>query len=195
MNTMCNSLGYDEFLKFCRDFRLSSCVLSALEIGEVFLSCVPETGGHDELPKLDFGGFWTALVHCSIIGFSKQDSKLGTRGASKAASLRPAVSSASRTSPQDKLRALLLFMWRSINEALPAALKAGEFTGQTTYFGHLMRGAMLFNNKFTAMWKSDGYRDYLSTRTEDTRSAEDVLRDLLDDGGFGAGTGEVDFDA
>lgn len=40
-NTMTDALGYQEFLRFAKDFNLSSSViLSTLELGDIFLSCV-----------------------------------------------------------------------------------------------------------------------------------------------------------
>ena len=39
-----------------------------------------------------------------------------------------------------------------------------------------MHGGVLFNSRFAAMWRSDGYRDYLSRKSGKGGSAEITLR-------------------
>ena len=67
-------------------------------------------------------------------------------------------------------------MWRSINEAVP---KAMEERAISTYAGDLIQGAMHFNNRFVEMWRSEGYRDYLSPAGTEREEARSVLGRLL----------------
>eukprot|EP00944_MAST-04C_sp_MAST-4C-sp1_P011883 g11883.t1 len=156
VNSMKECLGYNEFLRFALDFNLSSnVILSTLEIGDIYLSSIKVTDGHENIRKLTFAEFWEALVRCALVAYSK----------------------ISNASPGDKIRGLFLYMWRSINDTVPRAIE--ERRNVTTYMGDLINGSMAFNVKFTAMWAKDGYRDYLSPKPLAREEARDVLSRLL----------------
>lgn len=155
-NSMKSALGYSEFLKFASDFDLSnSVILSTRELGDIYLSCLRMAKPGAHLAKLDFVGFWEALVRCAMRAYSK----------------------ISHSTPVDRVRGLFLYMWRSITRSVPRAFD--ERKSVTTYAGDLLAGAMLFNKRFTAMWADDDYRDYLVPVAMKEESGKDVLSRLL----------------
>lgn len=161
-NSMKDSLGYGEFLRFAADFSLSSSViLSTLEIGDIYLSSLRPIEGEQTVRKLSFVEFKEALVRCALVAYSK-------------------ISDASIL---DKIRGLFLYMWRSINKSVPKAMD--RRSNSSTYHGDLLAGAVLFNKRFTAQWAADGYRDYLSSESEEAETGKTVLGRLLLRGGAG----------
>lgn len=132
--TRCCARRYREFLRFAKDFNLSSSViLSTLEIGDIFLTCVELTSGEDQIGKLSPRRFREALLRSALVAYSK-------------------ISAATVV---DKLKGLFLYMWRAMNDNVPKNFAQGQIS---TYSGSLMAGAMTFNTRFTAMWQQDGYR-------------------------------------
>ena len=157
-NKMTEALSYSDFLKFAMDFHLSSTIiLSSIEIGDIYLTVIRSGKGQAQsglVRKLSFEEFMEAIVRCAITAYSK----------------------ISKSSVADKLRGLFLYMWRAINKTVPKALEYRK--GTSTYGGDLMRGAMLFNSKFTSAWSADGFRDYLSPEVKIKDPARVVLSRL-----------------
>jgi hypothetical protein len=155
-NSMKEALGYHELLKFASDFDLSnSVILSTLEIGDIYLSSIKSVQPDSTIRKLNFPEFWEVLIRCALIAYSKiSDSTI-----------------------LDKIRGLFLYMWRSMNQAIPRAFN--ERRNVSTYAGDLLAGAMLFNKRFTAQWAADGHRDYLSPEVRPFESGKTVLARLM----------------
>jgi hypothetical protein len=153
---MKEALGYAEFLKFAQAFDLSSnTILSTIELGDIYLSSVKTTDPSATMHKLTFPEFWESLVRCALVAYGK-------------------ISSVTIV---DKIRGLLLYMWRAINGSVPKAW--GDVRrGGSTNPGDLLAGAMLFNKRFTAVWAADGYRDYLSPPPLAAEDGQTVLARL-----------------
>eukprot|EP00753_Platysulcus_tardus_P010386 PLAT2620.1.p1 GENE.PLAT2620.1~~PLAT2620.1.p1 ORF type:complete len:440 (+),score=160.43 PLAT2620.1:24-1322(+) len=155
-NSMKSGMSYANFLKFSHDFNLStSTILSTIEIGDIYLCATRAKEGADTVRKLRFPEFKECLIRAALVAYDK----------------------ISTATPRDKIQGLFLYMWRALNKAVPRAMV--ERSSLTTYAGDLMRGAMLFNNKFTTKWREDEYRDYLSPDDELAEHARDVLGRLM----------------
>jgi hypothetical protein len=125
VNTMKGALGYGEFLKFASDFDLAnSVILSTIELGDIYLSSIKAVEPDSTIRKLTFVEFWEALVRCSLVAYSK----------------------ISDTSVLDKVRGLLLYMWRSINKNVPKAFT--DRRNVSTYAGAF--GAALASFHFSS---------------------------------------------
>ena len=153
---MKEALGYAEFLKFAQAFDLSSStILSTIELGDIYLSSIKSSDPNALMHKLTFPEFWEALVRCALVAYGK----------------------ISAVTIVDKIRGLLLYMWRAINGSVPKAW--GDVRrGGSTNPGDLLAGAMLFNKRFTAVWAADGYRDYLSPPPPAAEDGQTVLARL-----------------
>jgi hypothetical protein len=153
---MKEALGYAEFLKFAPAFDLSNnVILSTIELGDIYLSSIKTADPSATMRKLSFPEFWESLVRCALVAYSK----------------------ISHVTILDKIRGLMLYMWRAINGSVPKAWADGRRAG-TTNPGDLLAGAMLFNKKFTAAWAADGYRDYLSPPAAAEEDGQTVLARL-----------------
>lgn len=161
---MKEALGYAEFLRFAQAFDLSSnTILSTIELGDIYLSSIKAADPSASMHKLTFPEFWEALVRCSLVAYSK-------------------ISSVTIV---DKIRGLLLYMWRAINGSVPKAWSDVRRAGSTNP-GDLLAGAMLFNKRFTAVWAADGYRDYLSPPPAAAEDGQTVLARLKGGGSTAA---------
>lgn len=156
VNTMKEALAYPEFLKFAQAFDLSNnVILSTIELGDIYLSSIKTVAPDSSMRKLSFDEFWESLVRCALVAYSK----------------------ISDVTIIDKIRGLLLYMWRAINGSVPKTWADGRRTG-TTNQGDLLAGAMLFNKRFTAAWAADNYRDYLSPAHAPNEDGQTVLARL-----------------
>ena len=142
-------MGHAAFLAFAEDFGLSSdAVLSTIELGDIFLTAVDADVGLGGLTLL---GLWEALVRCALVALGK-------------------ISDATIL---NKLRSLLLHMWRASSETVPRAFADGRRSAD------VLAAAMLFNKRFTAQWAADGYRDYLSPEARAPESGQSMLDRLM----------------
>lgn len=157
-----HAIGHKEFFQFCQDFKLkSSALLSAIQVGEVYLTAVPlEESGSSEERDMDVDRFSRAIVLMSLVAFREA----------------PA-----RVPPMDKVKALLLYMWRTINsrEKTQQAVQTRNGTSKTVegHAGSLnLHGSGLFSVTLQDMWKDDGFPGYVTRATalgaEDSRLAD-----------------------
>jgi hypothetical protein len=133
-NRMNDALQYSEFRNFALDFGLAATDLSAIDLGEVFLSELAEMPNFDPsvVPgKLDFEHFWRALVRCAQLAFARHP-----------------------VDDSRRLKSLFTHCWRAIQEGVPKAIAERRIT--QTYAGGLMQGSARFSARFVAMWKQDG---------------------------------------
>jgi len=79
----------------------------------------------------------------------------------------------------DKLRGLLLYMWRQIQSSIAESVNGNLSSSRSTHKGGLLRGAQLFNERFIAMWQEDGYKDYLFPKSAEKEEGRDVLSKLI----------------
>lgn len=148
LGTMKENMGYQEFLKFGQDFKLSHCtILSAKELGEIYLNSihrhpediVGEVRGN--IRKLNYDDFFECLVRSAKLAYDK----------------------ISIVSAADKLRALFLYMWRAVNKAVTFTIENRLHI--STYHGDLIEGSMEFSKLFAKRWSDDKFRDYLTPET------------------------------
>ena len=98
------SLSYGHWMKFASDFGISSSVLlTQIEVGDIYLTCV--SGRGDEgMRKMKFNSFWEAIVRCALTAYR----------------------SVTTATTANKVRSLLVFMWKHVNDNIvnnPALLQ------------------------------------------------------------------------
>jgi hypothetical protein len=154
------------YLQFSQDFKLkSSALLSAIVVGDIYLTAVPlnDTAGGG-------GGCRAEVYRC--MGF-EQFLKSILLMALVAYKEAPAG-----VPPADKVKALLLYMWRTINsrEKTQQAVQTRNGTSKTVegYANSLnIHGSGLFSFTMQDIWKNDGFCTYVSV-DPDTRFADEA---------------------
>lgn len=143
-NSLSNSIGYTDFVRFSGDFGLQSSMgLTMLDLGDIYLSIISMQNFETSVRKMTFREFWEALVRSSLIAFKNVPGLL----------------------PEEKVKSMFLYMWRHIQESVQEQVNGTMSSGggMNTYKGGLIRGAQILNERFIAAWAKDGYKDYLDT--------------------------------
>ena len=171
-----NVLAYKDFVRFGTDFSMTrSCLLTTVELGDIFLTCARTSSPMSVMRRLTFEEFWEALVRCALVAYS--DEKLASRKEPRKAL---GFHTMKTVSPADKLRNMFLFMWRTINSNVPRAL--GLHAADGTYTANLIQGAQEFSNAFVNDWKHADFCDFLRDAETAEVPARKVLRGLLRSG-------------
>jgi hypothetical protein len=157
-NTMTNGLAYADFVRFAGDFGLTSqsSNLTMIDVGDIYLAGVANATGTASVRKLKFRDFKEVLVRIARQAYKKIS-----------------------VSDADKLRGLLLFMWRQIQSSISQSVSGNLSSSRSTHKGGLLRGAQMFNERFISMWQEDGYKDYLFPKSESQAEGRDVLSRLI----------------
>jgi hypothetical protein len=135
-------IGYREYVQLCLDFKLrSTSLLTAIQVGEIYLSTTPLSPHSREVSGMSFENFTHALLLMAFLAY------------------REAERSAS---PACKTSALLLHMWKTVNDN---SSKSKERANQaravtlTSFAGSMnLFGAASFSDSFLMQWHRDGFR-------------------------------------
>lgn len=138
-----NMMTYKDFIQFCFDFSLkSTSLLTAVQVGAVYLHCVPLDPASQTLCGLDWNRFLDVLVHLAAVSHRADSSPLGC-----------------------KVKALLLFMYKQVNHRdrtaafadKPRATPSHVFSPSGSLNAY---GAGLFTDIFQVEWARDGFSSY-----------------------------------
>lgn len=146
-------IGFREFMQFCYDYNLkSTSLLTAIQVGEIFLSTVPPTSTSTNEDSNNNGfkpgeslGMTLELFLRALLSMAK----LAYRD--------------QRTSQAGKLKALLLYMWKAVNDSSRTKqLVSSNRNSTLTHFAGSLNvyGSGLFSDTFLNQWMKDGYADY-----------------------------------
>jgi hypothetical protein len=118
-------IGYKEFITFCHDFSLkSTSLLTAIQVGEIYLNCVPLDFSSKTMKGMSFDLFCKSLTQLAVCAYRDVDSNITLR---------------------NKVLGLFLFMWKRINNPEKAAETArGRRIVSTSHAGSLNIYGMLF---------------------------------------------------
>ena len=78
---------------------------------------------------------------------------------------------AADVTPQNKVKALLLYMWKAVNDSDKTIrmISSTRINAVTSYAGSLnLFGSGLFSDQFLANWLKDGFTDYTTLRSDAT---------------------------
>mmetsp|Transcript_9547 Transcript_9547/g.14364 ORF Transcript_9547/g.14364 Transcript_9547/m.14364 type:complete len:421 (-) Transcript_9547:162-1424(-) len=162
MKRMTNTIGYVEFFKFTHDFKLkSTALLTAIQVGDIFLTSVPLDEENRDLRIMNFDTFCSSIILMALVAYRD-----------------------SSATPAAKVKALLLFMWRSVNSSEKTAKAVNDRYGVSsrTVQGHAgslnIHGSGLFSDMFLHAWQSEGFPNYVSTE-ERRENSEEVLQKVV----------------
>jgi hypothetical protein len=183
-----HTIGHKEFFQFCQDFKLkSSALLSAIQVGEVYLTAAPLDGGDGD----DAGGGMRAGENEADNG-QQQKRRGGASDSGRSAADRILAAQRnrymdfdrflrsillmsllayrgvhSRVLPVEKTKALLLYMWRAINSREKTEQAVNSRYGASKLVeGHAgslnVHGSGMFSVTLQEMWKEDGFSSYVT---------------------------------
>mgnify|MGYP003385037472 CR=1 FL=1 len=138
-------------LQLAHDFKLkSTALLTAFQIGDIYLTCVPHLAENRNLRVLNFDTFCTSLILMALT-----------------------VHRDSTASPENKVKTLLVFMWRAINssEVTERAVTDRYMSDVKSHAGSLnIFGSGLFSDTLLVMWQKDRYPNYIAAVEKDDDS-------------------------
>ena len=138
-------IGYTEFYDFCHDFKLKSRnLLTALQVGEIFFECVSYNNTTKLIDGMDFDAFLYSLHLMAVVAYKHCHSSV---------------------TANNKVKALLLFMWRAVNQGDTHAKATSnkDMTAGSSHAGSLnIFGAGIFSDHFLKCWTLEGFTNYAS---------------------------------
>lgn len=154
-------IGYKEFITFCHDFSLkSTSLLTAIQVGEIFLNCVPLDFASKSMKGMSFELFGKALTQLAVTAYRDADSTITLK---------------------NKVMGLFLFMWKRINNPEKAAdIAMTRRIVSTSHAGSLnLYGSGLFSDTFLSQWQKSGFPDYTTSEKEKGKDGASVLRNIV----------------
>ncbi len=153
-------ISFPEFTQFCHDFTLkSTSLLTAIEVGEIFLNVVPLHAETKLLRGMSFSAFCHSLVAMAMLAY--------------------------RTHPisaKNKVKGLLHFMWKAVNQGdkKKNAVAARGNNGAVSHAGSLNQfGAGVFCDFFIRLWTLEGFPNYTEVSKDKPSTGSDVLKRIL----------------
>lgn len=142
-------ISYKEYMQFCYDFNLkSTSLLTAVQVGEVFLNLVPLNRDAKCESGMTFDLFLKALVYMAFVAFRDAPRSVAS---------------------EDCVRALLLYMWKAVNDSdkTQRLVRSNRSHTLTQFAGSLnLFGSGQFSDAFLAHWMRDQFIDYASPRVD-----------------------------
>lgn len=143
--------------QLAHDFKLkSTSFLTAFQIGDIYLTCVPHLAENRDLRVLNFDTFCISLILMALT--AHRDSS---------------------ATPANKVKALLVFMWRAINspDVTEKAVSDRYMSDAKSHAGSLnIFGSGLFSDTLLTMWQRDRYPNYLSSAEKEDNSQQILER-------------------
>jgi len=145
-------ISYSDFIRFVNEFGLNiNLKLTAIDIGDMYLTVTAMENFEPVLRKISFVEFWDLLVACALL--TLRDRKYMT--------------------VSDKLKAIIMLMWRHIEDTTRSSMKGTKAFFKRSDSSVHEKGALLkicqkLNERFLAAWTKDGLRDYLSPNGSST---------------------------
>lgn len=157
-------IGYREYIQFTADFSLKSTyLLTAVQVGEVYLSVTLLDEKYKACAGMSFAHFCEAVILMAYLAHREFDGSVVT--------------------PANKVKALLLYMWKAVNDSSKSNRRIAENRSNvlTSYAGSLnIYGSGVFSDLFLNNWTKDGFRDYtLPVETGDSRNNTMVLQSVV----------------
>jgi hypothetical protein len=133
-------------LQFTHDFKLkSTALLTAIQVGDIYLTSVPLSNENRDMRVMTFDTFCSSIILMGLVAYRE-----------------------SPVPPADKVKAILLFMWRAVNSNETALKAVNDRYGVSsrTVRGHAgslnIHGSGLFSDLFLLSWQADGFSNYIT---------------------------------
>lgn len=146
-------ISYKEFMQFCQDFSLkSTSFLTALQAADIFLQVVPLDPRLKSTKGMTFDAFAEALILMAHLAYRTTQASAADLG----------------TNAANKLKALLLYVWKAINNHDRTCKLLREHVNVATTVitpngTHDIFGSGYFSEMFLAAWQADNFIDYANS--------------------------------
>jgi len=107
-NSQINHIGYADYLRFCGDYGLSAMGMTILDLGDIYLSVIGFKGYELSFRKVNFKEFWQTIVRCALVAFKDL----------------------THACTEDKVKGMLLHVWRHIKSTAQANASSSGSAGQ-----------------------------------------------------------------
>ena len=164
-------ISYREYFAFCTDYGLkSTALLTAIQVGEVFLNTVTMDYEHKRIEGMTLDQFMSAILQMALIAYRDCDKSVTAK---------------------NKVMGLLLFMWKKVNNYdKTGAIASQRQAIAVSHAGSLnVFGSGLFGDTLLKIWMDDGFPDYIIPKKKDKESGGDVLRNIIEIGDLSKGSG------
>jgi len=137
-NTKKEYIRYDNYIRFCQDFGLSSYEsISMYDVGHIYLSCISMRGFSHRVREIEFDEFWEILVRFAI----------------KVNEIYKDVT------VENKMKSLMLYIC-NFSQNTQQRLLSGTSSNLASS-EQIIRGVQLLNERALTMWKADSCCNYL----------------------------------
>ncbi len=154
-----DQISFREYTQFCLDFELKSTeLLTAIEVGEMYLNTVSYDSKSKDLNGMVFSNFCDAIVAMATFAYRNN-----------------------AITPVNKVKALLHFMWRAVNQTeTRAKIARGSVKASSQHAGSLNHfGSGPFSDHFLRHWIDEGFPNYSTPPTETVAKGTDVLQRII----------------
>jgi hypothetical protein len=146
LSLFCHLFSLLSHHQFTHDFKLkSTALLTAIQVGDIYLTSVPLSNENRDMRVMTFDTFCSSIILMGLVAYRE-----------------------SPVPPADKVKAILLFMWRAVNSNETALKAVNDRYGVSsrTVQGHAgslnIHGSGLFSDLFLLSWQADGFSNYIT---------------------------------
>ena len=160
-------ISYREYFAFCTDYGLkSTALLTAIQVGEVFLNTVTMNYDDKRIEGMTLEQFMSALLQMALIAYRDCDKSVPAK---------------------NQVMGLLLFRGKKVNNYDKTGAIANQRQAiSVSHAGSLnVFGSGLFGDTLLKIWMDDGFPDYIIPKKKDKESGGDVLRNIIESGDAG----------
>ena len=154
-------ISFKEYSSFCHDFGLkSTSLLTAIQVGEVFFSCVKLDYAQKKLKGMDFDAFCLAILHLGLVAYRDAHESI---------------------SPKHKIMGLLLYMWKKVNNKEKVTeIATSRQAISLSHAGSLnVHGSGMFGDVLLQIWIKDNFCDYIIIPKNEKLQGKIALKSII----------------
>jgi hypothetical protein len=155
-------IGYKEYIQFCHDFSLkSTSLLTAIQVGEIFLNVVPLNTEAKSECGMNFELFLRSLLYMAAVAYRDSDPRI---------------------TQLNKVKGILLYMWKAVNdnEKTMRLVSSNRSNTLSQFAGALnVFGSGQFSDLFLSNWLKDGFIDYSTHIVDDPEKTGSLVKNFI----------------
>ena len=154
-------ISFKEYSSFCHDFGLkSTSLLTAIQVGEVFFTCVKLDYNTKKLKGMDFEAFCLAILHLGLVAYRDSHESI---------------------TPKHKIMGLLLYMWKKVNNKEKVTeIASSRQAISLSHAGSLnVHGSGMFGDVLLQIWIKDNFCDYITIPKYEKLQGKIALKSII----------------
>lgn len=155
------AISFKEYSSFCHDFGLkSTSLLTAIQVGEVFFTCVKLDYSTKKLKGMDFEAFCLAILHLGLVAYRDAHESIA---------------------PKHKIMGLLLYMWKKVNNKEKVTeIASSRQAISLSHAGSLnVHGSGMFGDVLLQIWIKDNFCDYITSPKNEKLQGKIALKSII----------------